>query len=911
MTTSKIRIKRTSTTAIVTGTLAVGELGYSSLLGTQNNTGDRLYIGLGASDATTSPILIGGKYFTDMLDHAPGTLTNSSALIVDSSGKLDVINIGNITITGSTGVISSTNTDGNITLTPNGAGYVQISGTNALVLPAGTTAQQAPSINGAIRYNTTTSSFEGYASSNWSSLGGVRSVDGKTYIIAETTPGASDDILHFYASNNTAAVEVAQLNTSSLKLLQTTANAGDAISGALQVAGGAGIAGSLYVGNALTVTGLAGFTDLATFNHGVTISGNATTATEYFRITNGTSETFSVDTANGSTSIASTLEIGGTTTVGGDFGVAAGKFIVAASTGNTSVAGTLGVTGATTLSSTLGVTGATTLSSTLGVTGDLSVNTNKFTVAATSGNTAVGGTLNVTSTADIGGNFSVATNKFTVNATNGNAAVAGDLTVTGSINLNAVTATTGSFSGDLTVGTNKFTVAATSGDTAVGGTLSSAGNFSVATNKFTVNATSGNTAVGGTLTVSGTSSLNGNLSMNGYKITGLADPINSQDAATKNYVDTMSQGLHVHPPVDFVTTTDIATSASVTVTYTAGPATAPYLGDYGPGSYLTFSAAPTFLYYNATTQSTETATFANYGQERVLVIGQTDATQNGIYVWATATTFVRAIDAETSYAVNNMSATLTSATDTITLTTGSTSTLSVGMPVFKVGGTGVLGVNAEIKSIESSTELTLTISHATSGTINLAFGYGDLAGGDFVYVNDSGYGYVQTTEYVIMGTSNVTWSQFAGQGSWLAGAGLSLTGNSFSVNTANGLTVSGGNVQIASSAAGNGLTFSSGVFDIVGTTDRLSVSSNSIDIASTYLGQTSITTVGTIITGVWNGTTIGSGYGGTGFSTYAKGDILYASDTNTLSKLAKGIDGQVLMLDNGVPAWMELDGGTF
>lgn len=46
----------------------------------------------------------------------------------------------------------------------------------------------------------------------------------------------------------------------------------------------------------------------------------------------------------------------------------------------------------------------------------------------------------------------------------------------------------------------------------------------------------------------------------------------------------------------------------------------------------------------------------------------------------------------------------------------------------------------------------------------------------------------------------------------------------------------------------------------VGTTNRITVTGNVIDIASTYLGQTSITTLGTITTGVWNGTTITDSY---------------------------------------------------
>lgn len=67
--------------------------------------------------------------------------------------------------------------------------------------------------------------------------------------------------------------------------------------------------------------------------------------------------------------------------------------------------------------------------------------------------------------------------------------------------------------------------------------------------------------------------------------------------------------------------------------------------------------------------------------------------------------------------------------------------------------------------------------------------------------------------------------------------------------------------------------------------------------------SSSLTSVGTIGTGVWNGTAIGATYGGTGQTTYATGDILYASATNTLSKLTAGTNGYVLTLSGGVPTW--------
>lgn len=104
-----------------------------------------------------------------------------------------------------------------------------------------------------------------------------------------------------------------------------------------------------------------------------------------------------------------------------------------------------------------------------------------------------------------------------------------------------------------------------------------------------------------------------------------------------------------------------------------------------------------------------------------------------------------------------------------------------------------------------------------------------------------------------------------------------------------------------------------GVTSVSGTLNRITSTGGTtpvIDIAATYVGQTSITTLGTITTGTWNGTAIGATFGGTGQTTYATGDILYASAANTLSKLAASTNGFVLTLAAGIPAWVAPSGGT-
>ncbi len=162
---------------------------------------------------------------------------------------------------------------------------------------------------------------------------------------------------------------------------------------------------------------------------------------------------------------------------------------------------------------------------------------------------------------------------------------------------------------------------------------------------------------------------------------------------------------------------------------------------------------------------------------------------------------------------------------------------------------------------------------------------------------------------------------------------LSLVSNPILPGTA-GVTFPSGNTAARAGAAGtmrfnsqtnvfegtvDGSTWATietsitGVTSVSGTTDRITSTGGStpvIDIAGTYVGQTSITTLGTITTGVWSGTAIGVTKGGTGLASLTQGDIIYGSAANTFSALAKDNNATRYLSNQGTsnnPSWNQVN----
>ena len=93
-----LKIKRsTASGTTAPGSLSAGELAVTYGGGTSGNLGERLMIGNSDGSAV---LVIGGKYFADLCDHTLGTLTASSAVLVDSNSAIDTMKIGNSTTTG-------------------------------------------------------------------------------------------------------------------------------------------------------------------------------------------------------------------------------------------------------------------------------------------------------------------------------------------------------------------------------------------------------------------------------------------------------------------------------------------------------------------------------------------------------------------------------------------------------------------------------------------------------------------------------------------------------------------------------------------------------------------------------------------------------------------------------------------
>ena len=268
---------------------------------------------------------------------------------------------------------------------------------------------------------------------------------------------------------------------------------------------------------------------------------------------------------------------------------------------------------------------------------------------------------------------------------------------------------------------------------------------------------------------------------------------------------------------------------------------------------------------------------AGFGSDSLVNKSYVDSVANGLDVKASVRV---ATTANLAGTYDNSAGTITAgsngaiAVDGVTLTTNdrilvkdqTTGTQNGFYKVTATGGAGAAFVLTRTPDADAASELTAgAFTFTEEGTANA----------------DNGY-VLSTNGAITLGTTAIAFEQFSGAGQIAAGNGLTKTGNTI---------------------------------DVVGTADKITVSSNAITIASGYVGQTSITTLGTIATGVWNGTAIAVGSGGTGLSSIAKGSVLVANSANTLSALDGGGSNDGFLAytasSDTLSFATSIDGGTF
>ncbi len=911
-----LQIKRSTGTS-APGSLANGELAYTHGTGTQGNLGDRLFIGDGSNVN-----VIGGQYFTDMLDHVAGTLTASGAVIVDSNKAIDELLIGNASGAGGTLKFNEG--------TSNGSNYVALKAPNSIssnvtwTLPdADGSADQVIKTDGsgALGWTTASSAADdistGDAAVTISTSSGNITIDAaanNSDIIFKGTDATSDITMLTLdgseagaATFNSTITGGGLLTTGGNIVIPDAGNIGSASdTDAIAIASNGVVTFSqapvLTLGTAAqtNITSLGTLTaltvdDVAIDGKVVTMTGSSGDTATLTVGTNGTLDITTTDTAaaaaniqitaDGTAELAGTtvtLDSGGGITLDADSGtitfadggsslgtITSDGFtgnVVGNVTGNTSGTAATVTTAAQTNITSLGTLTALTVD-------DVAIDGKVITMTGSSSDTAV---------------FTAGTNGTLSIVTTDDSAAAANITITadGTFEADGTTVTLDS-AGDIVLDADGGDVFFKDGGTTFGSATNTSGNLIIKSGTTTALTFSGANVTGaGTYTGGGTMTTGGNIVIPDAGNIGSASDTDAIAISSGGVVTFSQAPVFANGSLDILDL-DIDGGTDIGAALVDADLIIVDDGAGGTNRKSAMSRVKTYVADVTLTTAAQTAITSVGTLNGLAVAGSQTITMGSNRVTNVADPS-SAQDAATKAYVDAVKVGLDVKDSVVAASTGN-GTLS---SAYENGDTldGVtLATNDRILLKDQSTGSEngiYTVNSSGAPTRATDFdSNAEVTSGAFTFVTegttngDSGF-VLTTNDDITVGTTAMTWAQFSGAGQITAGSALTKSGNTLNVG------VDDSSIEVSSDAL---RVKASGITN--------AMLAGSIDLTAKVTGALPV------------------GNGGTGLTAAAKGTVIVANSANTLSALDGGGSNDGILAytaSSDTIAWATtVDGGTF